>query len=777
MLYSFDVFDMVITRKTATPQGIWKLMQNELLHEKAYDIIPEYVRKNFYDLRIRVERLMRVNNCYNGVEDVSLSQIYDGFVRTGYVNREQSRQLEELENQTELSCVLGISENICAVKKLLQAGQRVIFISDMYLSEKTIRRMLAVADPALAELPLYISGEYKKSKWTGALYSLIKQKEKTEYTEWMHTGDNKYSDVEVPLRLGIKATLFCSPGLCRAGQYVLREEKKSVYAEFAAGISRYVMRKTNKKGAWTVGVTTGANILLPYVLWILKEVREQGIRRLYFIARDGYILKLMADKIISCNDYAIETAYIYGSRKAWRLPGISDTNNDLVELISWSHPPQIETVDRLADAFGITEFELLQFLPDGFDRKIKFFSYSLYIVVNLLNQNIAFKKYLVKKHKKKRMLVKNYLAENIDIHDDRFAFVELAGSGYTQKCLADLLAEVRLDRYFFEKEQNPSIKTFYFKMDRVNHWKECEQLVFFPDQNVKNLIIEMICRAYHGQTIGYEEKDGHVQPVLDDEGRQLLDYKYDEYIDGILQYTDYACKKNPRMLVCGQTEGLAVSAAYLSYLLKSGDSEEFLYYADMPNNLTGRSDRTEPFAPALTEEQLEQIFYSRRFEKREDIYQGTCFELSIERCSEEQKRKIQYYQKKAAEENQRQTREKTFAESFPVGILGNRIILYGAGRYGNQLYDILDLYKDRQIVQWIDRNYENIENEKKKVEGLEALGKEEYDCVLIGVVSEESADEIRTELMRRGIPAWKIYWLGKSEVNRYLMWNQDFRWI
>lgn len=777
MLYSFDVFDTVITRKTATPQGIWKLMQRELLRERAYAGIPEYVRKNFYDLRIRIERLVRVNNCYNGVDDILLSQIYDGFVRTGYINEEQSRELEELENQTEVSCVLAVSEHIEAVKKLLRAGQKVIFLSDMYLSEGTIRRMLAEADPALAGLPLYVSGEFKKSKWTGALYAFVKQQEKIEYTEWIHAGDNKYSDVEVPRRLGIKVNPVRSLELCRSGRYVLDEEKKSVYAEFAAGASQYVMAQADRKGAWETGVTTGANILLPYVLWILKEAKERGIHRLYFIARDGYILKQMADKIISCIDISMETSYIYGSRKAWRLPGISDTNNDLTELISWSHPLRIETVDRLAEAFGITGSELLPFLPDGFDCQVRFSSYSLHVVVSHLNQNSDFKKYLSKKHKEKRMLVERYLAEKIDIHDDRFAFVELAGGGYTQRCLADLLAEVRRVQYPFMKEWNPAIKTFYFKMDRVNHWKECEQFVFFPDQNVKNLIIEMVCRAYHGQTIGYEEKDGCVRPVLDHEGTQLLEYQYDEYIDGILQYTDYVCEKNPKMLTLGQMEGLAVSSAYLSYLLKSGNSEEFLYYADMPNNLTGRSDRTEPFAPALTDEQLEQMFYSRRFDKREDIYQGTCFELSLNRCSEEQKRKIHYYQEMAASENRNRTPDRTFTESFPAGILGRRIVLYGAGRYGNQLYDILDFYKDRQVVQWIDRNYEKIENKKKKVEGLDALGEKEYDCVLIGVVSAEKADEIQKELILRGIPAGNIYWLGKSEVNRYLVWNQDFRWI
>ena len=777
MLYSFDVFDTVITRKTATPQGIFKQMQEELLSKHMYDDIPEYVCKNFYSLRIRIEQLVRVNYCYNGVEDVTLAQIYDGFIKTGYADIGQASQLEELENRIEKANVLKISKTIARIKELLWENQRVIFISDMYLPKKTICQMLATADPILAELPVYVSSEYKKSKWTGGLYDLVKQKESVEYTEWVHTGDNAYSDVEVPKRLGIRANPFLFEERKKIEDSILIKEKNSLYAEWAAGASRYIRAETGGDGAWAVGVTAGANILLPYVLWILKEALDQGINRLYFVARDGYILKKMADIIILCKGYPIKTVYIYGSRKAWRLPGLSTTNSNLMELVSWSHPPKMDTLDKLAEAFGITAQELLSFLPQGFERQVRFSSYSLYVLVGLLNQNSAFKGYLYEKHKDARRLVKQYLAENIDIHDEHFAFVELAGGGYTQRCLADLLAEVWRDQKLFEESKFCAIKTFYFKIDRVNQWRECRQFVFLPEQNVKNLLVEMVCRAYHGQTVGYEETNGRVEPVLDREGVQLLEYKYDAYIDGILQYTEYVCEKNPQMLAYGQIEGLSVSSACLSYLLKSGESDEFLYYANMPNNLTGRAKRAEPFAPALTDEQLERIFYSERFKDRESIYRGTCFELSLERCSEEQKKKIQHYRKMAAKENQSHTPDKSFADVFPAGILGGRIILYGAGRYGKQLHDILLSRPERTVVQWIDRNYARLVNEGIKVEGLDCLGQKEYDCILIGVVSEESAGEIRTDLMQRGVPAWKIYWLGKTQVNRYLVWNQKFRWV
>ena len=158
MLYSFDVFDTVITRKTATPQGIFKQMQKTLLEEDAYGAIPEYVRRNFCALRPRIERLMRINDCYRGVEDITLARIYEGFAETGYTDKEQAGRLKELEEQVELANVLGLSKAIAAVKELLRRGQRVAFISDMYLAKETIRRMLAAADPELAQIPLYVSG-------------------------------------------------------------------------------------------------------------------------------------------------------------------------------------------------------------------------------------------------------------------------------------------------------------------------------------------------------------------------------------------------------------------------------------------------------------------------------------------------------------------------------------------------------------------------------------------------------------------------------------------
>ena len=57
-----------------------------------------------------------------------------------------------------------------------------------------------------------------------------------------------------------------------------------------------------------------------YVDYIIAQALERNLKTLYFVARDGYILKLIADRIISKKGLGLKTKYIYGSRLAWKLP-------------------------------------------------------------------------------------------------------------------------------------------------------------------------------------------------------------------------------------------------------------------------------------------------------------------------------------------------------------------------------------------------------------------------------------------------------------------------
>ena len=76
-LFSFDIFDTLITRKTATPHGIFALMQDILLKDSRFSDIPLYVRENFYEYRKSSEYYQySYNNCVNNYQDCSFEEIY-----------------------------------------------------------------------------------------------------------------------------------------------------------------------------------------------------------------------------------------------------------------------------------------------------------------------------------------------------------------------------------------------------------------------------------------------------------------------------------------------------------------------------------------------------------------------------------------------------------------------------------------------------------------------------------------------------------------------------
>ena len=75
-MISFDVFDTLLTRKTATPEGIFYLIQDKLQNDPQYDFINSYVRMNFCRLRSMAEKLVRLPENEKGRDDVTLRQIF-----------------------------------------------------------------------------------------------------------------------------------------------------------------------------------------------------------------------------------------------------------------------------------------------------------------------------------------------------------------------------------------------------------------------------------------------------------------------------------------------------------------------------------------------------------------------------------------------------------------------------------------------------------------------------------------------------------------------------
>ena len=776
-MYSFDVFDTLITRRTALPQGIFALMGAELREKREVNKLPDYIIDNFYELRIHSEQLARHSASFKQVEEVTLHDIYRAMAVSGYLNEDDIEYLCSMEEETELHNVVGIDASIKMLKGLVEQGERVVLISDMYLSGKAIRRMLCRIDEIFTSIPLYVSSDYGVRKTTGSLYRKVQETEKIDYRDWTHYGDNLHQDMEIPHSLGVRVLYLPRKELTSLEERVLRKYGADHRLQMMIGTACYA----DKKGtdiAKHIGCRYAGPILYSYAEWVVRRAEVKGIKRLYFIARDGYLIKKIVDCILSEKNMAIKTYYIYGSRKAWRMPALSENHYNLYQMIWWSHCKRIRTLDELAAVMHVPLDGLYSYLPgvymlDKEHREIS--SQELEYIVRTLSCDKAFMSYHLCVLQEKRKLVQRYLAQEVDVSDDQFAFVDVSGGGLTQGCLSELLQE---------KYAKP-IYTYFFKIDMVRLADNSIPEVFMPGFLENHLIIEMMCRAPHGQTESYKEEGGRIVPVMEEtEGELLVRHGFKEYEEGILQFSKNMCRT---ALDDGLTVGSFVRniLSYMEIIATEPPEEVLEFFASMPSSESGRG-YTE-YAPRLTNKEIKDIFWLRTYEPIEYYYKGTNLNYSILRASEKERDFIEKCRKEFSsiqgklyrqenEWSQVQLRRKYGRAAFyPVRLLERKIVLYGAGKFGQDLYQRLTDDKNHEVVLWVDKNAADLrERGMTNVYSVQQIEKASYDQVVIAVMDGLTAREIQRELEELGIGKDRILWIEAFQhSNIQVQWQAD----
>lgn len=520
-LYSFDIFDTLITRKTATPQGIFAMMQEILLRDNKYLDIPLYIRENFYDYRMKSEYYQySYNNCVNNYQDCSFEEIYNNFKDNFNLSEKQIQDLMFLELQMELENLVPIEKNISYLKKLVSMNKRVILISDMYHSENIIRKILTNIDPIFANIKIYVSNEYQKKKRDGSLYELVQTFENVEFSNWEHIGDNTVSDFESALEKGIKAKIFNYPELTSYEQYAVNRTPMNASLHKSIGIAK-LSRLNSDNENFKLGSSLAAPILFPYVSWMLNESLKRNYKRLYFIARDGYILKFIADVIIKHFNLTIETKYIYGSRLAWQKPSFAVSLDNLKPVILQYG----FNADFLSKILDIPKEKIEVFAKDFYinDKTILHPEQKLELYNNLI-KNKDFIDLINSNTKESCDCLIKYLKQEVDFSDDNFAFVDLSGSGVTQNCLASVI------NTFYPK----AINSFYFRNGQYKVQPFNVNRHIYVLRNDACALLELLSRAPHGQTSGYQVVNNKIEPILEQNDVEEWDFK--SYIEGILSY-------------------------------------------------------------------------------------------------------------------------------------------------------------------------------------------------------------------------------------------------
>lgn len=758
---SYDLFGLLVDWKTGNFDGVVALLGSKLYDAEDIGLEQAFL-KNFCLYRKQAEELARTTYTGFGCDEISLKQIYQALCMNGGITEKIASTIMDME--------LSIwKENLCLIKKevekmksKIQAGYKVIVLADSVVGADYLRPWLMQLDPVFGQVDIYVSADYRKKSSSGNLFNAVREElGRKDFKDWQHRAVKKENFHIWMRRSGMQIEVVLKEADMELEQCLLAKHAFNYTAQQYLGIARRMLQEEDSISYGTLaGISFGGPLLTSYVKWILQESMRSGIRRLYFIARDGYLPMQMADVMIKAWHLPIETHYLYGSRKAWRMPGYDGTEIMLRHIILYS---EVYDMQSLANALNIEESLLLQYFPWMGEYVDNSFSASLRLLItDIICRNEKFRKELKKVHEARRMNVVAYLRQEVDVSDEAFAFVDMNGTGFTQQTLARLMQE------FYSHP----IKAFYFALYRM--WPEnkyCRYFVFVPGLMLKNsVLLEVMTRTFHGQTKGYEVRSGKYAPVIDAAETLLEAGGYQYYINGCLKFC-YSFAEEFRLEM---ELDLSLIADYVDTLIKMPESSIFTFFADLPFNATGREKDAGQYAPRLSKQDIRNIYLFHRSGIRMSYYKGYDLELSRLRCKVQEQHRIVLYQQRHDELCKRFSSiwhkeldsvgtpyDWLFQEEM-AAVLGPRVVLYGAGKYGQRVYEYLRQLPRIQMVGWLDKEWQSKQNSGLAVMGsLQSLKEMEYDVVIIGVSKREFINEIREMLRDMGIPEERVLYLYK----------------
>jgi len=198
MIYSFDVFDTVVTRVVAHPTDIFLMIAQRIKQEGLG--LADGFADDFMKIRMKCESEARKTN---PGKEIKYVDIYARMAVDYELAEETCDKISAIELDIESSALTPIAWTIEKVAELRDKGNRIIFVSDMYLDEDFIRGILKSLGIYRNGDGLYVSSRTGLTKGSGRLYELILEKEGIPPVELCHCGDSLYSDIYVPAKMGI----------------------------------------------------------------------------------------------------------------------------------------------------------------------------------------------------------------------------------------------------------------------------------------------------------------------------------------------------------------------------------------------------------------------------------------------------------------------------------------------------------------------------------------------------------------------------------------------
>lgn len=252
-----------------------------------------------------------------------------------------------------------------------------------------------------------------------------------------------------------------------------------------------------------------APVMCDFVGWVLRSAASSGIRRLYFLARDGWIMYKIAGLIAGINSSDIELRYLYCSRMSLRNAALEDLGSEAYRYLlegGYSLTPR-----TILGRLGLDINERAAVYSDiGFDgdENTELGKAGAAEICDMLRESNVYNDYIRATSRAEKAAALGYLAQEGLLDDVEYALVDSGWTGSMQRMFRVLTGKKQTG-YYFGLYAMPNAEDGVFNAYLFDR-NTSPRLV----STFNNNLFETLCSAPHGMTTGYEKRGDSYFPRL-----------------------------------------------------------------------------------------------------------------------------------------------------------------------------------------------------------------------------------------------------------------------
>lgn len=491
-----DFFDTIVHRNS-TPNQIKEKWAKRISIDYDFAIMPE----KLYLVRQTVENELESKYGYGYTYIQLISSIWNRLFDADLLCESKEDFYNKslaIETDIEKESLYLDAELIDLLTEIDKKEKKIYIVSDYHLGESVIRSYLYILRVEEYFDGIFMSCDYNASKYTGTLYDEVLQKIGCTPYDCVMIGDNYYSDMEMSKKKGIDCIYRPFK------QHILDVKKNNYYKKLLP-----LLEKDDFSGyCFSLSLFTEK---------LFKDLKINGLKKVFFLSREGEFLKKLFDLYCKVNnDYSITSYYLYVSRKSTFVASLCEKLEN-------------ENFEVLFRQFNDISIE--KFLKNiGFnDSDVSIINSELpldiYSIINSFSESQEFMQlkkidYFRKRYQEvvleQKQLLKDYLKQEGYDFRDPLCIVDVGWKGTIQDNIFKVLSESSM------------VKGYYLGLGEIidgkRNPKNRKKGILFsivPYQSMKDRLwaidagfFEKILYASHPSIFGYQKVNGEIWPIF-----------------------------------------------------------------------------------------------------------------------------------------------------------------------------------------------------------------------------------------------------------------------